>query len=274
MKILVPVDFSEASLNAATYAAHLADELGDATIYLFHVFAPTNIGSDGSPVAGNDQAAFQHISGLIQQVQLALHQNTPSVPTEQRVAVGDFATEFKHLLKLEDYDIIVMGMTQISKFEEKLLGSNVLDIIDAYKKPVFVITNGVEYRPINKAALAADLNHDTKNINFDALASLLNRLRAELDLVSIVDDANVELDSDQTQHLHDFETRLSSLHPSHTMLEKDKFSRALNNYAETNEIDLLVVLPRKQNFFRRLFGLSQSTKLYFSGNLPILALRH
>ncbi len=274
MKILVPIDFSEASLNAATYATKLAADLGSTDVIVFHVFAPTNIGSDGTPIGDNDQTAYLHISDLIQNLQLALHDKTPSVATDKRIAVGDFATEFKYLLSKESFDIIVMGMAHISKFEEKLLGSSVLDIIDAHKKPVFVITEGVKYGTIKKAALAADLQSDTGKIKFELITNILKPLRADLDLVSILDDPDGELTPGQASRLEEFKNQLAVLHPTHVILEKDNFLRAINNYAETNEADLLIVLPRKQNFFRRLFGLSQSTKLLFGGNLPVMALRY
>src|ERR1700709_1479549 len=47
---IVPIDFSDASKNAARYAAHLANGVADAHIILYNVFDALEYGSDSSPL--------------------------------------------------------------------------------------------------------------------------------------------------------------------------------------------------------------------------------
>jgi nucleotide-binding universal stress UspA family protein len=46
----------------------------------------------------------------------------------------------------------------------------------------------------------------------------------------------------------------------------------IDEFAEKNKIDLLVVLPRKKGLFESLFGKSESKSLIFHTKVPLLAL--
>jgi len=64
---IVPVDFSEASKNAARYAAHISTLVPDAHLILYNVFDTLEYGSDSSPlntVDDNEDASRKAIVEL------------------------------------------------------------------------------------------------------------------------------------------------------------------------------------------------------------------
>ena len=52
---IVPIDFSDASKNAARYAAHIANGVPDAHIILYNVFDALEYGSDSSPLGTDEE---------------------------------------------------------------------------------------------------------------------------------------------------------------------------------------------------------------------------
>src|ERR1700755_219421 len=53
--VIVPIDFSEASKNAARYAAHISTLIPDAHLILYNVFDALEYGSDSSPLGTDDE---------------------------------------------------------------------------------------------------------------------------------------------------------------------------------------------------------------------------
>jgi hypothetical protein len=64
--LIVPIDFSETSKNAARYAAHLSTLVPDAHLILYNVFDTLEYGSDSSPLGtdGEEDASRKAIVEL------------------------------------------------------------------------------------------------------------------------------------------------------------------------------------------------------------------
>ena len=52
---IVPIDFSETSTNAARFAAHLSSQVRNSNIVLYNVFDTIEPGSDGTPLATDEE---------------------------------------------------------------------------------------------------------------------------------------------------------------------------------------------------------------------------
>jgi nucleotide-binding universal stress UspA family protein len=55
-------------------------------------------------------------------------------------------------------------------------------------------------------------------------------------------------------------------------LEKGDVLQSINNYVETEHVDLLVMAKHNRNFFDRLFHRSLSKKMAFHTQIPLLVL--
>ena len=64
--VIVPIDFSETSKNAARYAAHISTLIPDAHLILYNVFDTLEYGSDSSPLGteGEEDASRKAIVEL------------------------------------------------------------------------------------------------------------------------------------------------------------------------------------------------------------------
>src|SRR4030095_2447169 len=55
-KIVVPVDFSDTSKNAAQYAVQMANDIGDCSIILYNVYDEIAAGTDGTPLYNDEES--------------------------------------------------------------------------------------------------------------------------------------------------------------------------------------------------------------------------
>jgi len=136
--ILVPIDGSEHSLRALTYAVELAKQF-KSTLILMHVYSlpkPTPISPamplGGPPTETTTPMAIEITTELIQKTKQKAQEilnRAKEKAEEQNVAVqtlikeGKASEEIVKAAKEKNVDLIVMGARGISKIKEILLGS-------------------------------------------------------------------------------------------------------------------------------------------------------
>src|SRR5687767_1535174 len=106
--ILVPVDFSPVSRNAAIYAAELAKKF-NAKLVLFHAYMlPTPVSEVPYVMVTADEMQKEN-EALLKKEADQLH-DTYTIEVEWIVQIGIPSDEVKQLAKEKNADIIVMGM--------------------------------------------------------------------------------------------------------------------------------------------------------------------
>lgn len=114
--LLVPVDFSPASTNAATYAANLAKVL-NAKLILFHAYMlPTPV-SEVPYVMVTAEEMQKENEELISKLADSLHLQF-GVEVQWLVRIGIASDEIKSLIKETDIDLVVMGMKGAGGIED------------------------------------------------------------------------------------------------------------------------------------------------------------
>lgn len=271
-RILVPVDFSNASVNAAFYAMHMASNLEKAELILFHVYPPAGIGSDGSPAnltegEKNRQSAAQ----LLEELQVKLFDIAP-VPTDFRYGDGEFMTGMQTLLHKENFDWIVMGLAPASGIEERLLGSSVFDVIDKMNLPVIIVGEEMSYKPIQKMALAVELSKVHDVVPYGRIKMMLDYFNPELHIVFASEEHSDVLNESQVAEKEKLVKMFESNNPIFTHLHIYNFVDSINKFVHQQNIDLMIVMPRKLSLWQKLFGYSHTRKLAFHGIAPVLAI--
>src|ERR1700743_1943249 len=132
--IIVPIDFSETSKNAARYAAHISTLIPDAHLILYNVFDTLEYGSDSSPLGteGEEDASRKAIVELA----LASVQSELSSITSAKISLvaeedNRFLDTLEKYVKKNNIQLIVMGITGATKLGQVLIGSNALNGVGA-----------------------------------------------------------------------------------------------------------------------------------------------
>ena len=110
--VIVPVDFSETSLNAAKYATKFLTGHYGVNMILHHVYDKA------------DEAA--EITAKLEQLKNHLRE-TGIVKTEILAEQGDdFIDELEKLARHRQAELVIMGITGRSPISQSLIGSNTL----------------------------------------------------------------------------------------------------------------------------------------------------
>lgn len=169
-KILVPIDFSDASVGALQVAAHLALSTG-AEISLLYVnemvlyVLPVSEYAYGAAVVDMDNYNEQALERL--QAIKSRHFNKPvfnGLHAKSIVKDGSFVSIVKEIVDEEGYNLIVMGTLGATGWKEALIGSNTERVIRHASCPVLVIPEGVEKLNLRKILVASTLKVDQESM--------------------------------------------------------------------------------------------------------------
>ena len=65
---------------------------------------------------------------------------------------------------------------------------------------------------------------------------------------------------------------LYDLHPFYRFLDYDDIENGLEEFAETNKLDLLITVPKRHNIIDKLFHKSHSKNLVLHTHVPVMAM--
>lgn len=137
-KILVPVDFSDCSQKALTYAVQFAKEFG-ATLDVVHVVAPYY---SGDPYGFTDFAPIDQqvkANGEQRVAALVLKQVPQGIPVETYVRMGRPASVITEVAKELDADLIIIATHGHTGLKHVLMGGTAEHVVRYAPCPVLTV---------------------------------------------------------------------------------------------------------------------------------------
>jgi nucleotide-binding universal stress UspA family protein len=195
-KILLPVDFSNASLRAVHQAAYLARHF-HSELLLLHVVTPLSYPA-GVLEAGDELTGRDLHAEIVKRAQKDLDQSLRpelnGIAVKRLLLRGDPAREIAQTARDEKVDLIVMSKHGHGVFYRFLLGSVAAKVLHNSDCPVWTDAH-VEEAPareftIHNVLCAVDLSHHSRN-TVSRAAQMAAEFGARLTLVHIT--ASVEI---------------------------------------------------------------------------------
>ncbi|MFP4207466.1 MAG: universal stress protein [Wenzhouxiangella sp.] len=140
-EILVPVDGSENSIRAATFAMEMAEAM-NIGVRLFYVFPAASvevIGIAGMSRSDIDQAAQAAAQRAFDQTRQGVG-DAMIEKVEQETSVGDPAEEIIRFTEDDNSVLVIIGRRGLSRMRSLMLGSVSDKVLRHAKSPVTVIT--------------------------------------------------------------------------------------------------------------------------------------
>ena len=266
--ILVTTDFSETSINAAIYATQLARDLG-AEIKLLHVNIPVE-SFNQAPVVQKSERANTSAESQLEAVRSAMESHSNGeVDIQTELMIGEFFTVmFNHCQQINPY-LVILGSQGTTATERFLMGSNTVHAMRNLPFPLLTIPFGCAYSPIKKIALASDFSN-TISIPMDTIKTFRMDLDATLDVIHVGvsknDNADVIMQSDIMQE------QLKTSNAEYHFISQDDTQEGIMNFTETNQLNILIVIPKQYGFFEQLFHKSLSKQLILNSHIPVMAI--
>jgi nucleotide-binding universal stress UspA family protein len=275
--ILVPVDYSQTAKNAAYYALSLAKQLGANKIILYNAFQPP-VPADpvGITTDGNfNTIGLYNVEGLSESNKVHLNKLKKEISdTYSSGIVVEAFSEYNSLrdgiidiCKSQDVAMIVMGISEADGLTETLIGSNSLDVARHITTPVIIVPHEASYKPIQQVLFTCDYKNVTKTVPVALLKNILTATGAHLHVLHVDTDAETKEHMQQEAILKNL---LQDTPADYQTLKHADFKEAVNQYVAQHNIDLIVAIPKKHNFFEGLFHHSHTKTLAFHSNIPLL----
>ena len=261
--ILAPTDFSEVSLSAVRYAADLALSIHAKLFVLHAVEVPVAVAD--MPVAGVSYDEVNSESELLKLRQSLLERTKEKIPIEAKQLWGALENE---LIKVCGYNkpfAIVMGTRGDALAARYFLESTTVYVAKHFNYPVIVVPRGTSFKPIQKIVLATDLKH-LDELPWQQITSLLNMFNASLHIVH-VNKTDKEVCNPSMEDLFSHHP-LKKINPHFHIIENSNVQKGISLFAERNNADLVLVLPKKHGFFHK----SDSRQFIFHSPVPVMAI--
>lgn len=271
--IIVPTDFSPIAMNAMNYAIDMAKAV-NASVTLLHAYEiPVSYTGTEVPLPIMDIGDLEEMNK--EKLRHAKEQiirvagDGLTVYTELRM--GDVVNELEDLAKKINPFAVVMGTKGAGFVERLFLGSSTLSAIRNLTSPVVVVPPGCSFRGIKKIGFACDFKAVVDSTPADVIKRWVKTFDAELDVLNVDhENKNFKLDTpEQSVALH---TLLQEARPKYFFINNEDVEKGISMFAESNNIDLIIVIPRKQRLLDMLFQKSHTTELAFHSHIPIMSI--
>ncbi len=270
--IIVPTDFSETAYNAARYAIGLAGQTGATRIVLYHAYeliVPIPDLPTAVPMVNMDDLRASSMEGL-RNMQSQLKQSVPAnITLDIRADNHLLAASIDQVCREELADIIVMGITGGSQLEEILVGSNTVDVVKTSAYPVIVVPTHSGFTPVRKVVFACDLRKVAKTTRKDVLTRLLDIFQPELHVVNIQKEGRENFHPEENQAL---DNMLHNYNPQYHFLDRPNVPDAVTSFAQEQKADLLLIIPKRHGLFDSIFKRSNTSRIAFHTNVPLLSI--
>lgn len=267
--IVVATDFSAAASNAATYAADMALAV-KADLFLLHVYQlPMYYGE--VPVQINVDDWQKDAENSLYQLRKELEKQTQGqVTIHTEVRLGNYLPELEAVCeKLDPYTVII-GSTGKSAAERVLFGSNAVYAMKHLAWPVITVPYGTKFTSIHKIGLACDLANVANTVPVDELSLLVNDFNAELHVLNIGKEEAYDPDTIYASGL--LGEMLVKVKPQFHFLSHKDTDQGILDFAEKNNIDLLIVLPKRRSLPEAIMHKSHTKQFVLHSHVPLMAL--
>ena len=256
-RIIIPIDFSETSLNAARFAAKMLAGKPETVAVLYNNFESED---DHDVVIGYQESLRKEF----------LKYGVVNVEYENEMG-GDLIENIARLAHSMRAALIVMGITGKSEVRQAMFGSNTLKLIDKNLLPVMIVPPDAVYKGINNVAFASDFKDVEATTPSELISSVLEIFNPMLHIVNVNREHYVSLTEEIEATKVAFGKMFSAFKTEFYFITRNDFYEALDNFVTDYNIDVLLTIPKHQSNAVSLFKSTHTKKLAYHSRIPILA---
>ncbi|MES1219654.1 MAG: universal stress protein [Bacteroidota bacterium] len=270
--LVVPVDFSSASLNAANYALDFAQQI-NASISLIYVCQVPVAVSEAPVAAATIQTIIDDAQKRILELKdELLHKAGGKLKVFTEVKEGNVVTQVEDYCKSVNPYAVIMGASGSSATERILFGSSTLAAMKHISWPLIIIPKGVRFKNISKIGLACDLRNVTKAIHADEIKKMVNDFHAQLHILHVNTDKDKMIGDEEIEGSEWLRDMFMELKPEFHFLNKETIEDTINDFAEKNNLDMLIVVPKRHGLLEGIFHNSHTKKMALNTHVPMLSI--
>jgi nucleotide-binding universal stress UspA family protein len=255
INVIIPVDFSETSINAANYGAKMYANRSDVNIILYHFYSS----KDDAAKAKEDLETFKkELESITSHFEIVVESGNSFI--ESLAAYAHVRTVF----------MIIMGLTGKSAIAQRFSGTNTLKMAEQNVCPVLIIPPAATYNPINNVLMASEMRSVEDTPVLLAVKRILADVKPNLHILNIDDSHYISLTKGFKLERDEMEKLLSDFNPEFYFMRLFDFHESINLFVDDKNIDMIIMGPKYHSFFERLFKTQHTKKMIYQSKVPVL----
>ena len=256
INIIIPLDFSQTSFNAAHYAANMYKGRTDVTLILYHFY-----------VHGEDtETAKEYLDSL--QEELSRLGSIVETELESGEKFIDSLAAFAHVKRAY---MVVMGLTGKTPMAQRFSGSNTLLMSEKEVCPVLIIPENVTFNGLQNALITSELKYVEETPCLLTVKRVLEYFKPALHILNVDPKHYLELTEEYEEQKEKMAALMAEFDPAFYFMDLYDFHESVETFAADNNIDLIIIAPKYHDFFGKLFKTLHTKKLIYHTKVPVLA---
>ncbi len=253
--VIVPVDFSETSLNAAKYASQLLAG-HDVTMILYHSYSKA---SEAPAVTESlENLKSDLMKDNVVKIEILAHEES------------DFVDGLERAARHRRADLVIMGITGKSAIAQVLFGSNTLKMAERKVCPVLIVPENASFSPIKHVMLTSDFKDTLNTTPSVPIKAFLDVFKPQLHIVNVDDQHYISLTENYEAEKQELKKMFADYNPEFYFMRLFDVDEAINLFAESRNIDLIIAIQKNSSFIGNLLGSSRTKTLTYHSKMPIM----
>lgn len=256
-RVIIPVDFSETSLNSARFAAQMLAGKKDTIAVIYNNYESPG---DLDVVIGYQESLKREFLAF----------GVENIEYENEMG-GDLIENIARLAHTTRATLIVMGITGKSEVRQALFGSNTLKLVDKNLLPVMIIPPDAVYNGINNVVFTSDFKDVEATTPSTLISTVLDIFNPMLYIINVNKEHYVSLTEEIEKGKQVFREMFKSFKTEFYFITMNDFYEAVDNFVKDYKIDVLITIPKHQSNAVSLLKPSHTKRLAYHSRIPILA---
>ena len=254
--VIVPVDFSETSLNAARYAAKFLVGHKEMSIILYHSYSK----------ASELEETKKNLDELKAELSAGNDLTFETLAQQEDAFIDGLERAVRHRAA----DLVIMGITGRNAIAQIFIGSNTLKMAERKACPVLIVPEKAEYHEVKNVMLSSDFNHTQKVTPSVPIKKVLNISRPNLHIVNVDPAHYISITTHYQQEQENLREMFAEYNPEFHFMRLFDVDEALNLFAEEKNIDIIIAVQHNHSFLQKLYKRSRTQSISYKSNVPIL----
>ena len=246
--VIVPLDFSETSFNAANYAANMYKNREDIILVLYHFYAK----AEDAITANNYLVSLK--------TELSVNCANIEILSESG---SDFIECLDAYAHIRAAYLIVMGLTGKSAITQWFSGSNTLKMAEKNACPVLIVPSDAKYNGTDNILIASEMKYVEETPVLLAVKRILADFKPNLHILNVDDSHYISLTTSYKVERDKMEQLLSEFKPEFYFMRLFDFHESINLFVRDKKIDMIIIGPKFHGFFTKLFKAQHTKKMIY-----------
>lgn len=269
--IIVPVNFSKNSNNAAHYAADMARKMG-AALNLVHVFqAPMVISEVPMPEYALEEMRDTNLSLLKDLAAELLKRTDGKIKVSIDMEIGAIERKIESFCAYKKTFMVVMGASGHS-LQNTLQGSNTIRVLRHMPYPLLVIPENAVFQDVKSIVVACDREDIDNGVPtfLSTLREMAQLLDARLELLHVLTTGK-EMAAETVEEYNTWKRTAKTMAPELHFIHESKVEEGINEYLQQHEADWLMIFPKRHSLLE--FHKSHSRQIVLTCPLPVMSIQ-